>query len=83
VALVGTLSAQTPVNFNVGGKVPTFTPVNTQNFLPRVDVSKAAAPTKAGARNFDFSKLLPNFSFIENRFPTRAPTSKLQTTTKK
>ena len=79
LGLVGPLSAQvqfTSLNASTGGKTTTTTPIVPQTvgvpqMLPQMNVSRALIAPQGNARQFDFSKLLPNFSFINGRWPIR------------
>ena len=70
LALAGSTSAQVPVNFNLGVKPATST-VNVQSMLPKVNADRALMTGSPSSRRFDFSRLLPNLSFMEDRGNTR------------
>ncbi len=72
LGLVGTLSAQQPITFNTGFKPATSNvqAVDINRMLPKVNINQAI-PGQQSPRTFNFSKFLPNFSYIQNSFPTK------------
>ena len=72
LGFVGPASAQFAVGTSNGAKTATpFSPqpVDVTRMLPQNNVNRAFISPQGNARTFDFSRLLPNFSFTNNRWP--------------
>ena len=60
-SLSGSSTPQTSAN------LPTTTSVT--QMLPKYNINQAMQGGGTGSRNFNFAKMLPNFSYINNRWP--------------
>ena len=92
LGVAGRLAAQFSLTSASGTKTTTKTntatsavpqTVNINQMLPKVNANSALIATQGNSRQFDFKKLLPNFSFINNRWPIRTGQSQFPTQGKK
>ena len=76
---VGIVSAQVPVTMSAANSAPTtnFGAINLNTMLPNINVNRALIAPNNTSRKFDFSKLLPNFGYVNNRFPTQRAGSQI------
>jgi hypothetical protein len=76
---IGTVSAQVPVTFNTGAKAATtnFGAINMSTMLPNMNVNRALIAPNNTSRLFDFTRILPNFGFLNSRYPTQRAYSQI------
>jgi hypothetical protein len=82
LAVVAPLSAQFAMTSSTGGgstssaatRVQT---VNVNQMLPKMNINQALVAPNGSSRSFDFTKLLPNFSFVNNRWPLKTGSSQI------
>jgi hypothetical protein len=89
LGVAGPLAAQFSLTSSSGAKTTNTTnmtvpqTVNINQMLPKMNINSALIAPQGNSRQFDFSKLLPNFSFINNRWPIRIGQSQFPTQGKK
>ena len=73
LGLAGSLAAQQPVTFNTGFKPATSNvqAIDINAMLPKVNINQAIPGQQQNSRTFNFSKMLPNFSFLQNPFQAK------------
>jgi hypothetical protein len=54
---------------NPQASIPVGQTAGINQMLPTININNALMSRPGGPRAFDFSKMLPNFSFINNRWP--------------
>jgi hypothetical protein len=82
LGIVAPLPAQFSLNSLSGGSaktlnIPVPSSVSLNQMIPKLSTSSALIATQGNNRMFNFSKLLPNFSYISNRWPLQTGRSQI------